>query len=320
MKNKIKKLSEIGIVPVIKIDDAAKAAPLAKALMEGGIPAAEVTFRTAEAAQAIRRMTSEAPDILVGAGTVLTIDQAKQAVDAGAQFIVSPGFNRSVVEYCKQCDILIIPGCATPTDMERAIELGLNTVKFFPAEQAGGTQYLKAVSAPYQNLEFMPTGGITEANLNDYLSFDKVIACGGSWMVKPELIASGQYDEITRLCKKAVDHMLGFELLHIGINEEDAESALSAAKLFESLFSFTVRDDEKGVFADKYIEVMKGKGFGKNGHIAVGTHSVSRAKAYLERRGTTFIVETAKYDDRGNLKLIYLKDEICGFAIHLNIK
>ena len=198
------RIKDIGIVPVIAISDVEKAVPLAKALIEGGIPCAEITFRTAEGEECIRRIAAEIPEILVGAGTILSIEQAMRARKAGAEFVVSPGFNPSVVNYCIENEIPIIPGCSTPTDMEAAMEFGLDTVKFFPAEQAGGLAYIKACAAPYPMLNFMPTGGINAKNIGTYVAFDKVIACGGSWMVSKELIGSGSFEEITRLCKEAV--------------------------------------------------------------------------------------------------------------------
>jgi len=200
----LNKIEEIGIVPVIAISDVEKAVPLAQALIAGGVPCAEVTFRTAEGEECIRRIAAAFPDIILGAGTVLTTAQADNAAKAGAKFVVSPGFNRNVVRHCISNGIPITPGCATPSDMEAAIEMGLNAIKFFPAEQAGGLSYIKAVAAPYVNLRFMPTGGISAENLGKYSAFPKIFACGGSWMVKKDLIDSGNFDEVTRLCKEAV--------------------------------------------------------------------------------------------------------------------
>lgn len=204
MDKLINQIEQIGIVPVIAIRDVLKAVPLAEALMEGGIPCAEVTFRTAEGEEAIRRIANEMPDILVGAGTVLTIDQVDRAMGAGARFAVTPGFNPKVVEYCIEKGFPVFPGCATPSEMEQAIERGIHVIKFFPAEQAGGLAYLKAVSAPYPMLRFMPTGGIHAGNVGSYLSFPKIIACGGSWMVKSDFIEEGKFDEIRRLSSEAV--------------------------------------------------------------------------------------------------------------------
>jgi len=204
LNNIISKINEIGIVPVIAISDVEKAVPLANALIAGEIPCAEITFRTAEGEECIRRIAAEVPDIIVGAGTVLSIEQAERAKKAGAKFVVSPGFNPRVVFYCIENEIPIIPGCANPSDMEAVMEFGLDTIKFFPAEQAGGLAYIKACAAPYPNLKFMPTGGINAKNIGTYIAFNKVIACGGSWMVSKELIETGDYSEITRLCKEAV--------------------------------------------------------------------------------------------------------------------
>ena len=193
------------IVPVIAIDDPAKAVPLVTAMSKGGVPIAEITFRTAAGEEAIRRVAKECPDIVVGAGTVLTCEQVDKAIAAGAQFIVSPGFNPKVVDYCLQKGILITPGVVTPSEMEQAIERGLNVVKFFPAEPAGGLNYLKAVSAPYPMLKFMPTGGVGPKNLKEYLAFAKILACGGSWMATKALIGEAKWDEITALCQEATD-------------------------------------------------------------------------------------------------------------------
>lgn len=196
-------ISNIGIVPVIAISDVEKAVPLVRALASGGIPCAEITFRTAEGEEAIKRVSKEVPEVLVGAGTVLTTEQADRAKAAGAKFAVSPGFNPKVVDHCIEIGLPIFPGCSNPSDMEMAIERGISVVKFFPAEQAGGLNYIKAVSAPYPMLKFMPTGGINAKNVEEYLAFPKVIACGGSWMVKKELIDEGKFDEIEKLCAEA---------------------------------------------------------------------------------------------------------------------
>lgn len=198
-------IGEIGIVPVIKIDDASLAEPLAEALIAGGVPCAEVTFRTEQAADAIRRIAGAYPDVLVGAGTVLTTEQADRALDAGAHFAVSPGLNPRVVEHCLKIGLPIAPGCATPSDVERALELGLELVKFFPAEQAGGLAYIQALSAPYSGMRFMPTGGISPDNLAVYLKCKAVLACGGSYMVTAQLLAARDWAEITALCRKSGD-------------------------------------------------------------------------------------------------------------------
>jgi 2-dehydro-3-deoxyphosphogluconate aldolase/(4S)-4-hydroxy-2-oxoglutarate aldolase len=193
-----------GIIPVIKIDDADDAVPLCKALADGGLNAAEITFRTAAAEESIRRVALELPHMLLGAGTVLSTETAGKAIAAGAKFIVSPGTNPEVVRYCIGSNIAVIPGVCTPTDIELGLSLGLTTLKFFPAEAAGGLKMLKAMAAPYTMVSFMPTGGIDGQNLRDYLSFKPVIACGGSWMCTPELIKNKDWAVITRLSEEAV--------------------------------------------------------------------------------------------------------------------
>lgn len=197
-------IEKVRIVPVVAINDAADTVPLCNALIAGHIPCAEITFRTTAAPEAIKA-ASKVPGMLVAAGTVLSIDQAKKAVDCGASFIVSPGFSPKVVEWCQKNDVLIVPGIATPTDLQMAVDFGLTTVKFFPAENYGGLKTLKALAAPYTMMRFMPTGGISAANIRDYLGFKKIIACGGSWMVKSDLIADKKFAEITRLAQEAVD-------------------------------------------------------------------------------------------------------------------
>ena len=199
----MEQIAKTGIIPVIKIEDPKNAVPLASALLAGNIPCMEITFRTSAGEEAIRQVQEEVPEMLLGAGTVLTTDQVDRAINAGAKFLVSPGYNPRVVDYAIKKNITIIPGCSTPSDMEQAIEAGITTVKFFPAEQAGGLDYIKAVSAPYSMLSFIPTGGINVQNLAKYLSFKKVLACGGSWMAGAELINAGDFAKITVLSKEA---------------------------------------------------------------------------------------------------------------------
>lgn len=204
MDTVINQIGKIGIVPVIAISDIDKAVPLADALADGGVPCAEITFRTDEGEKCIRRIATQVPDILVGAGTVLSIEQVDRAIDAGAKFLVSPGFNINVVKYAIEKGIPMVPGCVTPSEMEAAMDFGIFTVKFFPAEQAGGLAYIKAVSAPYTKLSFMPTGGINADNLGKYMAYDRIVACGASWLADKTLIAESNFGEITSRCKQAV--------------------------------------------------------------------------------------------------------------------
>ncbi|MBR1686434.1 MAG: bifunctional 4-hydroxy-2-oxoglutarate aldolase/2-dehydro-3-deoxy-phosphogluconate aldolase [Clostridia bacterium] len=205
MDQVFEQLGKIGIVPVVVLDDAKDALALGKALMDGGLPCAEVTFRTAAAEESIRIMAKEFPEMIVGAGTVLTIDQVNRAVDAGSKFIVSPGLNPRIVAYCIDRGIPVCPGTCTPSDVERALEFGLDAVKFFPAEPAGGLKFIKAIAAPYTNVKFMPTGGINAQNIRDYLAYNRILACGGSWMVTKDLVKAGDFAKITELVREAAN-------------------------------------------------------------------------------------------------------------------
>lgn len=312
----IEQFSKLGIIPVVVLNDAKDAAPLAKALCEGGLPVAEVTFRTDAAEESIRIMSKEFPEMLVGAGTVLTTEQVDRAVNAGAKFIVSPGLNPKVVRYCQEKGVPITPGTSSPTDIEAALELGLDVVKFFPAEQSGGIAKIKAMAAPYTNVRFMPTGGVNAANLKDYLDFPKIVACGGSWMVKGDLIKEGNFDEIKRLTKEAVRTMLGFELKHVGINCENEEQALKTAKMFEQFFGFESKIGNSSIFASSAIELNKTPGPGTHGHLAIGTNYIERAIYHMEMQGFEFDKASAIYKNDKMVR-IYLKDDFAGFRIHL---
>jgi 2-dehydro-3-deoxyphosphogluconate aldolase/(4S)-4-hydroxy-2-oxoglutarate aldolase len=192
------------LLPVVVVDQASEAVPLAKALVAGGLPVAEVTFRTDAAAEAIRRIVSEVPDALVGAGTVLTPEQVRAARSAGATFLVTPGFNPAVVAAAADEGLPIVPGVNNPTGVEQAMAAGLSAVKFFPAEPTGGVPFLKALMGPYRTMRFVPTGGIGPKNLRDYLALPAVLACGGSWMVEPALVRAGRFDEVQRMTAEAV--------------------------------------------------------------------------------------------------------------------
>lgn len=205
MKTIAEQFYDYGVVPVVVLEDAKDALPLAKALTEGGLPCAEVTFRTDAAEESIRLIRREYPDMLLGAGTVLGIDQAERALEAGAKFIVSPGFDPQIVDDCLERDIPVFPGCITPSEVAQAVKRGMEVLKFFPAEQAGGLAMIKAMAAPYTMVKFMPTGGISEKNLKEYLECDKIICCGGSWMVKGSLIKNGEFGKIRKLVKEAVE-------------------------------------------------------------------------------------------------------------------
>lgn len=197
------RLGRIGLVPVVRLERAEDAVPLGQALLAGGLPCAEITFRTAAAAESIARLSAALPELLIGAGTVLTVEQAEQAVEAGAKFVVSPGFGVEVVDWCLDHDVPVLPGVVTPTEIMMALEKGIRIVKFFPAEAYGGVATIKALSAPFGGVKFMPTGGITPQNLATYLALPAVHAVGGSWMVEGKLITAGRFDEVQRLAAEA---------------------------------------------------------------------------------------------------------------------
>lgn len=322
MNETLKKIGLYGIVPVIKLDNHLQAVPLGRALCRAGLPVAEITLRTGNAVEGIKRMKKEFPNMIVGAGTVISTVQVDTVLSVGADFIVSPGLNPKVVKHCVDLGVPITPGCSNPSDIEAAIELGLDTVKFFPAEAAGGLPMIKAMSAPYGNMKFMPTGGLNEKNILDYLKFKKVIACGGSYMVPSELISAGEWDKITDLTKAAVKQMLGFEVMHIGINCENQEIAGNALNLLETMFGFESKKGTGSSFVGDGIELLhapnhEGMYLGKNGHIAIGTNFIDRAVFYFENMGIKFKEDTKVYDDKGNLKTVYFENEIAGFAFHL---
>ena len=312
----IEKLSLAGLVPVIKVEDAADAVPLCKALAAGGLPVAEITFRSAAAEEAIKNVHKELPDIILGAGTVLTKEQVDRAVAAGATYIVSPGINREIVRHCKEKGVPIVPGCANPSDIEVALDEGLKTVKFFPAEALGGIKMIKAMSAPYGGVTFLPTGGINEKNLNDYLSFPKIVACGGSWMVPADAIAAKDWGRIETLTRDAVNAMLGLELRHVGVNSGSEEAAQKDAGDIARLLGWPLDDHAKATFVGVGFEVMKVPFRGKNGHIAIACNNIQRARWHMERRGFVFDQDSAVMKD-GKLRAIYLKDDVAGFAFHL---
>ena len=313
----IKELYRIGIVPVVALEDAADALPLGAALKKGGVSAIEVTFRTAAAADAIRLLTREMPELLVGAGTVITKEQADAAIEAGAKFIVSPGFQPELVSYVLSKGVPMCPGTATPGEMEQAMALGLSAVKFFPAEQNGGAPMLKALSAPYRDLLFMPTGGVKLENLRNYLALDQVFACGGTWLATKDDIKAKAFDKITARTREAVKTMLNFRIKHVGINSKDEAEAKKTATLLCSIFDFDYNDTELSVFTGTAVEVMKFMGRGSLGHVAIGADNVDRAEYYLRQRGFSFDESTRRVDAAGRTTFLYLSDEIGGFAFHL---
>ena len=304
-------ISNIGIIPVIAFNSVEEAVPLCKALVAGGLPAAEVTFRTACAEECIRVIAKEVPEMLLGAGTVLTTEQADRAMAAGAKFIVAPGYDPKVTQHVIDKGGLMIPGTATSGEMQQAMNQGCEVLKFFPAEANGGVAMLKNIGAALKTAKWMCTGGVNAKNVNDYLGYNQIIAVGGTWMCKSDMIKAGKWDEITAICKEAVRTMLGFSLAHVGINCENEAEAEKAARTLCALFGFDYKPGNSSIFVGSGVECMKSPYMGKNGHIAIGTNNLDRAVYHLSRQGVEFDESTRKP------KAIYLKDEVAGFAIHL---
>lgn len=317
MEKIIEEIRRNGLVPVLKFRKVSDAVPTCEALRRGGLNVAEITFRTDAAEESIKAVCQAIPDMLVGAGTVTKIDQAERAVAAGARFIVTPGLNPHIVEWCVERKVPILPGVNDPSGIEAAMEYGLDCLKFFPAEATGGVKFIKAVRGPYADISFVPTGGVNEDNLAEYLSTPGVVACGGSWMVPESAIENGDYAAVETLVRKAIRRMLDFKLAHVGVNTSSESEALAAADRFALLFGFEINAGNNSVMAGTVVEFMKRPYLGMNGHIGIRTADIERAKYFLRRTGFEFNEDTAKYDPKGKLKAIYLKDEIAGFAVHL---
>lgn len=310
------RLGNNAVVPVVVLDDAKDAVPTAKALLAGGIDVMEITLRTAAAIDSIKAVCAEVPEMLVGAGTVLNLEQAKKVVEAGGKFIVSPGFDEEMVKWCVENGVTVTPGCVTPSEIMAAMKLGLTVLKFFPANVYGGLTAMKGLSGPFGGVKFIPTGGVNGQNIGEYAAAPFIHTVGGSWLCTKADIAAGNFDKITQLCKEAVAASLGFEIAHVGINTEDGSAAMSVAQKFDEVFGFGVKDGSSSTFAGSGIEVMKSMYLGKNGHLAVRTNNIGRAVAYLEKKGFKADPSTAKTKG-GKMIAVYLENEIGGFAVHL---
>ncbi|MDD4679670.1 MAG: bifunctional 4-hydroxy-2-oxoglutarate aldolase/2-dehydro-3-deoxy-phosphogluconate aldolase [Clostridia bacterium] len=318
MENVLGKVSATGVLPVIKIEKLEDARPLALAFLVAGIGAMEVTFRNDVAADAVKAIKDAYPEMVVGAGTILSPNLARQAIGAGADFLVSPGYNPVTVSYCLEHGITIVPGCSTPTELETAVSAGLQTVKFFPAELGGGVVALKLLSGPFPNLQFIPTGGINYSNLRSYLSNGFVAACGGSFMAKATLIREGQWDKITENSRKALQISLGFELAHVGINHNDRSEALTNAAAMDRVFPLGVKvGSEKSSFLGTAVEFMHLPSYDSNGHIGFWTNSCERSRAYFEKQGLAIREDSIVRDEKGRMKYFYLADKIGGFELHV---
>lgn len=304
------------VVPVVVLDKAEDAVPTARAMLAGGIDTMEITFRTACAPEAIRAVAENCPEVLVGAGTVLNLEQCKLALEMGAKFIVSPGFSEEVVAWCVENGIAVAPGCVTPSEIMSAKKYGLKMVKFFPANVYGGLTALKNLAAPFGDMKFLPTGGVNADNVGDFISAPFIHAVGGSWVCPKAEIAAGNWEKITNLCREARKAALGFEVVHVGINMPDADAALSLAGELNKAFDMPVKDGNSSVFASSGVEIMKSPYLGTNGHIAIRTNNINLAVSVLERKGYAVLADSAKYKN-GKLVAVYLAGEFGGFALHL---
>ena len=315
--NVLETVKSTGILPVINITDITTAEPFAKAVLKGGIKAVEITLRSDVSLEAIRTIKSSCPEMQVLAGTVLSVEQAKSALEAGASGIVMPGYDDEIVDYAIENGIPVVPGCITAADIQKGVKKGLKVFKFFPAENSGGLAAIKLLSGPFKDIKFLPTGGMNYGNIGTYLKEKFIIACGGSYMANAKMLADRDFDGITANCKKAVDISLGFELAHVGINHQSEDSAKNTAETISDIFRFETRYMNSAVFADTAVEAVKSGVYGEKGHIGFYTNSIERAMAYLNEKGVELNEQSIKRNKSGDITCIYLKEEIAGFAFHI---
>jgi len=318
MDKQFELLYNTGVVPVINIEDPENAVPLANALRAGGLPLIEVTLRNDSSLQSIERIHKEVPGMMVIAGTIQSVAAVEEARAAGAVAMVAPGFQEKTVAHCVEAGIPILPGCVTPTEIQAALDMGLKTLKFFPAEQNGGVAALNALSGPFADVKFVPTGGISLENMGAYANCNAVAAVGGSFMAKANLIAAHEWEKITANCKRCVELSLGFELAHVGINHANKEDALAVGEALNARFPLGVKvGNGKSSFLGTAVELMHSPYYGTHGHIGFRTNSVERAKAFFESQGFAIKEDTINYDSKGNMKFFYLENEVGGFALHV---
>lgn len=311
----MERIAQSGVVPVAVIEHLEHAVPLARAMLLGGVDVIEVTFRTEAAPEAIRAISENCPDMLVGAGTVVRVEQCEQAVDCGAQFIVCPGFSRRVVQWCVEHEVPVVPGCVTPSEIMEAMDMGLEVLKFFPSNIYGGLAAMKALSGPFPGIRFIPTSGINMDNAGDFLRAPFIYAVGGSWACPRGEISAGNFRKISELCRETRKRLLGFEIVHMGMNCDTPDTARALCLQLQDAFDFAYKPGGSD-FASDFVEVKKGDGRGTYGHIAIGTNSIPAAIAEMKKRGYA-LDEDSGYYENGVLTAIYLRDEIGGYAFHL---
>ena len=316
-KDVMQAVADTGILPVINITDINDAEPLARAILGGGIKALEITLRSEVSLEAIKTISKTYPELSLLAGTILTVDQAKAAIDAGASGLVMPGYDDEIVDFAIERGVPIVPGCVTAADIQKGVKKGLRVFKFFPAEQCGGLDAIKLLSGPFKEVKFLPTGGMNYGNIGSYLKEPCVIACGGSYMADSKLLAAKDFAAIEKNCKRALDISLGFELAHVGINHGSAEDGFNTASALSSIFGLELRDYAGAAFAGSAVESMKRKGYGAVGHIGFYSNSLPRAMAYFADHSVAINEESIQRDKNGELVCVYLEREISGFALHV---
>ncbi len=306
----LERLKDAGVVPVVVLDDAKDAVPTAKAMLEGGIDVMEITFRTEAAAESIKAVSEGCPEMLVGAGTVLNLEQCKEAISLGAKFIVSPGFDEEIAKFCLDSNVPVAPGCVTPTEIMEALKLGLSVLKFFPASVYGGINALKALSAPFASVSFIPTGGVNAANLAEFIRAPFVHAVGGSWVCAKEDISAGNFEKITSLCKEARHTLLGFEAIFYGVGDESL-----IGKLAETLGS-PVRIAENLTLSSQAAKLIHSNGLAKQSCIVVLANSAGIALSHLARCSIG-VDEESVVRKGGKASLARLKEDISSLPVYL---
>ena len=313
----IKKIEKLGVLPVLNVKKDEWTLPLAQALCDGGLPAIEVLARSEGAMERMQRIKQAHPEMEVGAGTILTLAQAKAAIEAGADFIVSPGYDPQIVELCLQSGVDVVPGCTSASEIQLAYSQGLRVMKFFPVEACGGLAAIRELTGPFPGVRYLPTGGITLDTLGSYLASPSIAACGGSFVAPKALLEREDFAAIRDICRKARRIALGFSLAHVGVNHPNRAEAEKSAQRLCALLGLEPVAHSTCVFAGSAVECNAFEGLGEKGHIGIRTSSMLRACAWLEEQGVPLREEGRKYNAAGELTCVYLQEKIAGFAVHI---